>query len=93
MKKLLATAATVLICFCFLAYVNRDDQRMMFCNETEDGRHSLSEFEFEGAELIKNWERDDPTCTEDCSFWRIWKLKPEDIICVEIEYTYGKKEI
>ena len=93
MNKLLATAATVLLCFCFLAYVNRDDQRMMFCNEADDGRAKISEFEFEGAELIRDWERDDPECRNECSFWRVWRLKPEDIICVEIEYNYGEKEI
>ena len=90
MKKLLAHVATVLVCLCFLVNVDKEKQTMIFCNETEYGGERNLKGEIEE---IMGWQKDDTTCKEECSFWRVLKLKPSEVICTEIKYNYGNKEI
>ena len=85
----------VLVCFCFLAYVDRDNQSMMFCNEIGD-KAKISEMNINEFSVIMDWRKDvnkEDCSTTGCSYWRVIKTAPEETICVEIKYNYGAQRL
>ena len=92
MKKLSVLLATVLICFCFLADVNHDKQTILFCNDSDKGNENVIT-STEDVKVLIDWRKDKKDCVGECSYWRTLKLLPEGIICTEIQYNFGKKNI
>ena len=88
MKKLEALLATVLISFCFLVNINYETQTILFCNDSgKENKYVITNTE--EIEGIIDWQKDKKECVDECTYWRVLKLKPEGIICTEIKYNFG----